>query len=178
LKNENITIWISGTTASGKTTLAKELYQKIKIISDKNFTFFDGEDLRKRLKINYGHSLAERFEVIKEFIGLIKKENYNSRSVIISTVSHKRKMRELARSELTHFMEVNLICSANECSKRDYKDIYNRITKNSDECLPGVTEPYETSENAELILNTEENSIHDCNRILLGRVKTFIKLNN
>ena len=173
-----MTIWISGVTASGKTTLARELYEKLKIISEKDFTFFDGEDLRKRLKKIYGHSLSERFELIKEYIGFIKEENNNGRSVILSTVSHKQKMRELARYELTHFMEINLICSPIECSKRDYKDIYNRITKNSDECFPGITEPYEISKDAELILNTEEYSIEECNRILLEKVKNFIKLDN
>ena len=44
-----ITIWISGVTALGKTTLGKELYEKLKMISDKYFTLFDGEDLRKKL---------------------------------------------------------------------------------------------------------------------------------
>ena len=86
-----MTIWISGVTASGKTTLARELYGKLKIISKKDFTFFDGEDLRKRLKKNYGHSLSERFELIKEYIGFIKVENNNGKSVILLTVSQKQK---------------------------------------------------------------------------------------
>ena len=175
MKNKTATIWISGVTASGKTTLAKELYKKLNIISENNFTFFDGEDLRKRLKKNYGHSLSERFSLIEEYISFIKDENSKGKSVILSTVSHKKKMRELARSELDYFMEVNLICSPIECSKRDYKNIYNRITKNSDECLPGVTEPYEVSNDAELILNTEENSIQNCNKILLKKVKKFLE---
>ena len=56
--------------------------------------------------------------------------------------------------------------------------LINRITKNSDECFPGITEPYEISKDAELILNTEEYSIEECNRILLEKVKNFIKLDN
>ena len=73
--NKMITIWISGVTASGKTTLGKELYKKLKTTSDKDFRFLDGEDLRKILKKNYGHSLPERFELIKEYIGFVKEEN-------------------------------------------------------------------------------------------------------
>jgi len=115
---------------------------------------FRSHSLRKRLKKNYGHSLSERFELIKKYIGFIKEENNNGRSVVLSTVSHKQKMRELARNELSNFIEVNLICSANTCSKRDYKNIYNRITEDSKECFPGVTEPYEISKNAELIANS------------------------
>ena len=42
-------IYIIGLPSSGKTTLGKELYEKLKMISDKYFTLFDGEDLRKKL---------------------------------------------------------------------------------------------------------------------------------
>ena len=132
MENKMITIWISGVTASGKTTLAKELYKKLKTTSEEDFRLLDGEDLRKKLKKNYGHSLPERIELIKEYIGFVKEENKNGRSVILSTVSHKQKMRELARSELNNFMEVNLICSPESCAKRDYRNIYNRITKSSE----------------------------------------------
>ena len=179
MKNTEITIWISGVTASGKTTLGLELYKRLENSSDLNFTFFDGEDLRKKLNKNYGHSLEERFELIKEYITFVKEEHSRGKSVILSTVSHKRKMREIARNALNNnFMEVNLICSAESCSKRDYKNVYKKITKHSDECLPGVTEPYEISKNAELIINTEENSIQDCNRMLYKRVITFLNMEN
>ena len=56
-------------------------------------------------------------------------------------------------------------------------DIYNRIDENSNECLPGVTEPYEISNNAELILDTEQNSIEDSRIILLNKTLEFLNKN-
>jgi len=177
MNNKIATIWISGVTASGKTTLGKELFKNLKKLSHLDFTFLDGEDLRKKLKKNYGHTLEERFELIKEYIAFTNEEHRKGKSVILSTVSHKRKMRKLARNMLSNnFFEVNLICSAESCSKRDFKNVYNKVTKNSKECLPGVTEPYEVSSNPELIINTEENSIQECNRILLENVMTYLNL--
>ena len=68
MNNKIATIWISGVTASGKTTLGKILYQELKKGGINNIKFLDGEDLRKTQKRVYGHSLEERFKVIKNYI--------------------------------------------------------------------------------------------------------------
>ena len=139
-----------------------------------NIIFFDGEDLRGLLVKKYGHSLNERFKVLKEYIKIVKKENNKGNIVIISTVSHKQKMREMARDQLINFMEINLICDPQICAIRDYKNIYNKIDEKSNECLPGVTESYEISDSAELLLNTADHSIEDSGNILLQNVLKII----
>ena len=172
--NKTKTIWISGVTASGKTALGKLLFEDLKKNGIKNIKFFDGEDLRKKLNKYYGHSLAERFELINEYIKIVKEEIENGYTIIISTVSHKRKMRDLARGQLKHFFEINLLCPPETCAIRDYKNIYNKIKKNSNECLPGITEPYEISDNAELILDTEQYSLEESKIILLNKTLKFL----
>jgi adenylylsulfate kinase-like enzyme len=66
------TIWLSGVTASGKTTLGKMLYEDLKNAGILNLKFFDGEDLRKIQDRVYGHSVEERFRLLKKYIKLIK----------------------------------------------------------------------------------------------------------
>ena len=173
--NDIATIWISGVTASGKTTLGKFLYKELINTGIKNLIHLDGDDLRLRQSKVYGHSLEERMELIQKYIELIEEENKKGLIVIISTVSHKKEMRDSARNQLNNFMEINLLCDLKTCSHRDYKDIYNRINKDSDECLPGVTEPYIVSEDAKLILDTGKNSIEDCKNILLDGVFEYLK---
>ena len=174
LKNYIATIWISGVTASGKTTLGKHLYKDLLSSGIANLKFLDGEDLRNRQSRSYGHSVGERMELIKKYIELVKCENDKGFNVIISTVSHKKEMRDCARNTLNNFIEINLLCDHKICSVRDYKDIYNRIDEKSDECLPGVTEPYEISENAEIIVDTGANSISASKKILLDGVLEYI----
>mgnify|MGYP004003509221 CR=1 FL=1 len=173
-KNKIATIWLSSITASGKTTLGKLLYSRLKFFGIENIKFFDGEDLRELLVKKYGHSLNERFKVLKEYIKIVKKENNKGNIVIISTVSHKQKMREMARDQLINFMEINLICDPQICAIRDYKNIYNKIDEKSNECLPGVTESYEISDSPELLLNTADHSIEDSGNILLQNVLKII----
>ena len=172
--NNVATIWISGVTASGKTTLGKLLYHDLFSSGIINIKYLDGEDLRNRQSRIYGHSVEERMELIQEYIEIVKEENEKGFTVILSTVSHKKEMRDNARNRLDNFIEINLLCDPKICSIRDYKNIYNRIDKNSNECLPGVTEPYEISKNAELILNTGQNSREDSRIILLNKTLEFL----
>ena len=169
------TIWISGVTASGKTTLGKVLYRNLLDSGIDQLIHLDGDELRAKQQKVYGHSLEERMELIQKYIELIKEENNYGNLVIISTVSHRKEMRDSARSQLSNFMEVNLLCETKICSDRDYKNIYNRIDENSNECLPGVTEPYMISENADLILDTGNNSLIDCHNILFQSVLDFLE---
>ena len=173
--NDIATIWISGVTASGKTTLGKLLYKELLNTGVKNLIHLDGDDLRRRQFKVYGHSLEERMELIQKYIELTQEENKKGLIVIISTVSHMKEMRDSARNQLNNFMEINLLCDLKTCSHRDYKNIYNQANKDIDQCLPGVTEPYIVSENAELVLDTGKNSLEDCKNILLDGVLKHLK---
>jgi adenylylsulfate kinase len=173
-QNTKATVWISGVTASGKTTLGASLYQSLLNLGIKNLVHLDGDELRAKQSKVYGHSLEERMELIQKYIELVQEENNKGNVVIISTVSHKKEMRDSARKQLANFMEVNLLCDSQICSNRDYKNIYNRIDKHSDECLPGVTEPYILSKDAELILDTGRNSLTSCHDQLFESVTKYL----
>ena len=174
LNNKIATIWISGVTASGKTTLGKLLYEDLNYSKIVNVKFLDGEDLRKIQNKKFGYSAEERFNALKNYINIVENENKKGNIVIISTVSHRKKMREFARDRLINFFEVNLLCPPETCAIRDYKNIYNRIGKNSNECLPGVTEPYEISDQANLILDTVQSSIKESRKILFNKTLEFL----
>tara|TARA_Y100001970_G_C13998534_1_gene732083 strand:+ start:238 stop:783 length:546 start_codon:yes stop_codon:yes gene_type:complete len=174
MNKHNATIWISGVTASGKTTLGKFLLDDLIKYGIKRIKFFDGDILRKRLNQNYGHSLEERYKVLEQYIDIVKKESNKGNIIIVSTVSHKSKMRELARNRLGNFMEINLKCSPQVCLERDFKGVYSKLNINDKECLPGVTEPYEFSELADLILDTENNSIQNSRKILFSKTIEFL----
>jgi len=176
LENQKLipgTIWFTGISGSGKTTLGKLLYDAI-IKKGFDADFLDGDELRKKFDRQYGHSLEDRFEVAKKIIDIACKCNKEGKIAIVSTVSHKKRMRDMARQNIYYFMEVYLNCSADVCKDRDYKGLYEKAYINRDELFPGVTEPYEVSENPELILDTASNSVEQCGEILLKKVLRFL----
>ena len=174
IKNKIGTVWISGLTASGKTTLGNLLFKDMNKKGIDNIIFLDGDQLRELSKKKYGRSLSERYKILKKYIELVRKENEEGKFVIISTVSHQKKMREIARKNIVNFMEVNLECSKQACSDRDYKGLYEK-SKNSKDYFPGVTEPYQFNKNAELILDTEKNTIEVCRKMLLDKVFKYFE---
>jgi len=176
-KNNFATIWISGVTASGKTTLGKMLYEDLINSGIVNVKLLDGDDLRKKLNRVYGFSAEERFKAIKQFIKTVKNENNKGNIVIIAVVSHRQASRNFARRKIINFFEINLLCSTDTCKKRDHKNIYSKIGNKKNECLPGVTEPYEISDEAELIIDTEHTSIEDSKMIIFNKVFEFLKIN-
>ena len=111
LKNKNATIWISGVTASGKTTFGKLLYQGLKDFGIENIKFLDGEDLRKRLTENYGHSLEERFILVEKWIKIAKEETIAIINNSAAGIPPKADGRDLSKSifeQLMKFKERNL----------------------------------------------------------------------
>ena len=162
-------IWITGITASGKTFLGKSLMNGLIENGYTNVIHLDGDELRKRSGWVQGHSLQDRFKIIELLIDLIIEEQNIGKIVVVSTVSHIKNMRELAREKIYGFHEVYLNCSAKKCASRDYKGFYKRAEQNTDidEIFPGVTEEYQMSKRPELTLNTgEEDSTQSSEKLL------------
>ena len=169
------TVWITGVTASGKTTLGQLLYDKLMQEGYHNAEFLDGEVLRKKLDRIYGSSVEERFAVLENVIRIANDWNQRGNVAIVSTISHKRLMREIARKALSPFIEVYLKCSIEVCKKRDFKGLYAKAFAGELNTFVGVTEPYELSDKPELILDTETLSISECCNVLFKHTVGFLK---
>jgi adenylylsulfate kinase-like enzyme len=141
-----------------------------------NVKLLDGEDLRQQLDRVYGHSVIERFAVLRNIVQIANEHTQQGSAVIVSTISHKKVMRDIARRSLLPFTEVRLECSVETCSQRDYKGNYAKAFAGALGTFVGVTEPYESSNTPELVLNTEQLSIDECSRRLLEHtLKLFEK---
>lgn len=164
-------IWITGITASGKTSLGKALLEACKIMGVQNIIHLDGDELRKRPDWVKGHGIEDRFKSFQKIIDVTNWELEQGNVVIVSTVSHKASMRLEARDRLSNFYEVYLRCSSEECEKRDFKNFYSRAKNQSisdqKEIFPGVTEAYEESKNPEMVIDTEHDSLEHSKAKLL-----------
>jgi adenylylsulfate kinase len=175
---EASTIWITGITASGKTTLGRKLFEQLIEKGVQPLEFLDGEEYRKRLDKTYGHSIEDRMLLSKKWVEIVHEKNRLGINVIISTVSHKKVMREYARSKIPRFMEIFLNCSSEVCANRDHKGHFKLAQKGEYELFPGVTEAYEPSDAPELMLKTDEKPLKECINILYREVSFFLGLDS
>ena len=168
------TIWITGITASGKTTLGQTLYERLKETSNFPLEFLDGDKLRKRLDKTYGHSIEDRLLILEKIVEIAQQKNHTGTTVIISTVSHKKAMRDYARAQIPRFMEVYLDCSLESCAVRDNKGLYQLAYEGEYDLFPGITERYELSDAPELTLDTDRTTPEECANVLFREVAVFL----
>jgi adenylylsulfate kinase len=171
---EPCTIWITGITASGKTTLGQSLFEFLVEKGVSPLEFLDGDELRKRLDKTCGHSMEDRLLVLGKIVEIAQENNQTGTTVIVSTVSHKKAMRDYARAQIPRFMEVYLDCSLESCAVRDNKGLYQLAYEGEYDLFPGVTERYELSDAPELTLDTDRTTPEECANVLFREVAVFL----
>lgn len=167
------TIWITGLAASGKTTLSTKLGDAL-LAAGHPCTVLDGETLRERMGRTYGHSLQDRFAVLKRIVKLAIEERDKGFIPVVATISHKQEMRAFARQSLGRMLEVYLDCGALVCAGRDHKGHYQRAYAGEYDCFVGVTEPYEVWDKADLVIDTATYGEAEASEILRRAAIAFL----
>ena len=173
---ENITpatIWFTGLSASGKSTLSQRLYDDLTDLGIKNILLLDGEAIRERMNNYYfDNNSREKIGIIKAEIAL--EENKKGNIVLISGIASKRKWRMDIRNIIGKYYEVYLQCNVETCASRDYKGHYRKAFSGEYKNFIGVTEDYEEHEYVDFKLNTGENDIEYCSELIFSNVKNFL----
>ena len=170
-----ITIWFTGLSASGKSTLSEKLYKDLRSLGVKNVVLLDGESFRDTIQNNSFDKLS------REEIGIKKAEmclelNRKGKLVLVSGIAHKKKGRNYIRNMMDNYFEVYLDCDVVECAKRDFKGHYDKAFSGELTNFIGVSEPYEESDECDLILHTGVESIDTCSELLLRKIKQMISI--
>ena len=88
-------------------------------------------------------------------------------------ISPLKAQREMVRNALGQdFIEVFLQCSLEECERRDPKNLYKKARLGQIKEFTGISSPYEEPENAEIVLNTEEQTLEEC----VDQILNYLKL--
>ena len=176
MNNTNaITIWFTGLSASGKSTLSEILYKDLQALGLKNVVLMDGESFRDKLK-NDSFDKRSREEIGIKKAELCLELNRKGKIVLVSGIAHKKKGRKDIRNMMDRYVEVYLECDVKECAKRDFKGHYDKAFSGILKNFIGVSEPYEESEEYDLILHTGRESIENCSKLLLQKIKQVLSI--
>jgi len=166
-----LTVWLTGLSGSGKTTIATELERQLNHW-DIHTIVLDGDNVRNGLNKNLGFSPEDRKENIRR-IGEVAKLFREAGIVnIVSFISPYREDRQTARdlSEGHDFIEVFIDCSLKECEKRDPKGLYIKARAGELKDFTGISAPYELPEKADLVINTEKTKLEWCVKKILDEI--------
>ncbi len=155
-----VTIWFTGLSVSGKSTLSQSLHDELIKQGIDNVVLLDGETIRDQLK-NYNYDTKDRNAIGIQKSKIALKYISKGKHVIITGIAHHKKTRDEIRNMFPYYYEVYLKCNVAECLKRDYKGNYEKAFNGVYDNFVGVTEQYEES-NPELIVETDKYSIAQC----------------
>src|SRR3989440_3660277 len=162
LNQKGVTVWMTGLSASGKSTIATILEQML-LHKKKHAYRLDGDNIRHGLNKDLGFSAEDRAENIRRIGEVAKLFGDASMITLASFISPYRRDRDLARKlhedAKLPFLEVYVDCPIDEAEKRDPKGLYKKARAGEVKGFTGIDDPYEPPECAELVLRTDRLTV-------------------
>ncbi|MCJ1400702.1 Adenylyl-sulfate kinase [Xylographa trunciseda] len=159
-----LTIWLTGLSASGKSTIATALEQHL-LAAPLAAYRLDGDNIRFGLNADLGFSPADRTENIRRIAEVAKLFADSCAVAITSFISPYRADRALARKLHEQaglpFVEVWVDVSVEEAERRDPKGLYKKAREGVIKEFTGVSAPYEEPEAAEVVVRSGETSVEE-----------------
>jgi adenylylsulfate kinase len=157
LGQKGVTVWMTGLSASGKSTIAVILEQML-LHKHKHAYRLDGDNIRMGLNKNLAFSAEDRAENIRRIGEVAKLFTDAGVIAITSFISPYKKDRDAVRAlnKPGEFIEVYINVSLEAAEKRDPKGLYKKARAGQLKGFTGIDDPYEAPENAEIVIDTEK----------------------
>ena len=158
------TLWFTGLSGSGKSTIAvaleQALYQRGVLVYR-----LDGDNIRLGINKNLGFSAEDRAENIRR-VGEVSKLFVDGGVIVLSSfispyLVDRQIVRELHEADNVPFIEVFVDCSLEAAEERDPKGLYKKARAGEIKNFTGIDDPYEAPEAPEVHLHTDQQSLEE-----------------
>ncbi len=168
------TIWFTGLSGAGKSSLANEL-EKCLAREGRHTMLLDGDNVRMGLNKNLGFREHDRIENIRRIAEVAKLMNDAGLIVLTSFISPFTRDRRNAREIIGDaFVEVYVSTPLEECEKRDVKGLYKKARSGKLDNFTGVTSPYEAPEHPDIVIDTSKGTLEECVRKVMDQLENFL----
>ena len=171
LQQKGCTIWLTGLSASGKSTLAFTLEHAL-LKRNRLAYVLDGDNVRHGLNKNLGFTAEDREENIRR-IGEVAKLFADAGFITITSfispyIRDRALAREIHEDTGLFFIEVFVDAPLEICEKRDPKGLYKKARSGEMKGLTGIDDPYEAPEHPDIIIESEEMTPQEGTMRILG----------
>jgi adenylylsulfate kinase len=160
MANTGFTLWFTGLSGAGKTTLAKRV-QKILVQRGLNVELLDGDVIRTNLSKGLGFSKEDRDTNIRRIGFVASLLARNDTVCIAAAISPYKDVRDEVRGLHRKFVEVYTFASLDALEGRDVKGLYKKARAGEIKGFTGVDDPYEAPVNPEIAIDTERESVEE-----------------
>lgn len=168
LKQRGVTLWLTGLSGSGKSTIAKELERTLMDLGHVCY-LLDGDNIRHGLNKDLGFSVEDRTENIRRIAEVARLFNNAGLIVVTAFISPYREDRDTARAiiGLDRFLEVYVSTPLEVCEARDPKNLYKRARAGEIPQFTGISDPYEEPLQPEVALDTTTRPVEESVQLLI-----------
>ncbi|MFV0333648.1 MAG: adenylyl-sulfate kinase, partial [Tropicimonas sp.] len=173
---QGFTVFFTGFSGSGKSTIANALMVKLMEMGGRPTTLLDGDVVRKNLSSELGFSKEHRDLNIRR-IGFVASEiTKNGGIAICAPIAPYATTRRAVREDIERhgaFVEVHVATSLEECERRDRKGLYKLAREGKIKEFTGISDPYDIPEEPELRLDTETVDVDYCAQQVLLKLESL-----
>ncbi len=173
---QGFTVFFTGFSGSGKSTIANALMVKLMEQGGRPVTLLDGDIVRKNLSSELGFSKEHRDLNIRR-IGYVASEiTKNGGIAICAPIAPYATTRRAVREDIEQFgafVEVHVATSIEECERRDRKGLYKLAREGKIKEFTGISDPYDVPVNPELSVETENVDVDNCAHQVLLKLESM-----
>ena len=175
LDQKGVTLWMTGLSGSGKSTIARALEEELVLKYGKHVQQLDGDNVRTGLNRDLGFSPADRKESVRRVSEMACLFNSGGVITLVTLVSPYRADRDDARKrhddQKLKFLEVFMNVALETVQDRDPKGLYAKVAAGEITGFTGVDAPYEAPLTPEIDLPNSQMTVEECVAALIDRLK-------
>lgn len=160
MNQRGVTLWFTGLSGAGKTTISKAVAEKLRQL-DCKLEILDGDVVRENLTKGLGFSKADRDENIRRIGFVSHLLTRNGVIVLVSAISPYREIREEVKQKIGDFVEVYVNAPLAVCEDRDVKGLYKRARAGEIKNFTGISDPYEAPLNPTIECRTDLEELEE-----------------
>ena len=167
-----LTVWFTGLSSSGKTTICQAVREKL-LHAGHKVEWLDGDAVRQHISKGLGYSKEDRDENIRRIGFVAELLPRNGVIVLVSAISPYRAVRDEMRVRIGNFLEVYVEAPLELCQQRDISGIYRRALAGEIHHVTGMDDPYEPPLSPDIVCHTGRETRDESVAKVMDRVESY-----
>jgi adenylyl-sulfate kinase len=158
MQHKGFTLWFTGLSGAGKSTISEKIYKRLKNEGAK-VELLDGDIVRTHLSKGLGFTKEDRDTNVRRIGFVSELLSRNGVIAVVAAISPYREVREELRGRIGNFVEVYVHCPVEVLAKRDVKGLYKKALAGEIGSFTGVSDPYEPPANPEVTVDSSKEPV-------------------